>query len=168
MAAYRGLLALGYGSVAVAGDSAGGGLALTTVAQAQTASACVAYSAWTDLALTGASIRERAAIDPILTEWTVAGASESYLHGHDARDPLASPLYGDVAGIPPVQLQVGTEEILFDDTLRYVERANSGGVDATAHLCEGMPHIFPLSVGTFEAATNALEVSAAFLRQHLG
>ena len=80
----------------------------------------------------------------------------------------ASPLYGRLAGLPPIQLHVGTSEVLLDDSRRYVERARREGVDATAHIWEGMPHVFPASVGTLEAAERALDTIAAFLKEKLG
>jgi acetyl esterase/lipase len=176
-AAYRGLVEVGALTIALVGDSAGGGLALAVLsitraeALAGTGmgpSAAVALSPWTDLALTGPSLEERADDDPILTPAMLATTGASYLQGHDPRDPHASPLYGRLAGLPPIQLHVGTSEILLDDSRRYVERARREGVDATAHIWEGMPHVFPASVGTLDAAERALETMAAFLRQKLG
>jgi acetyl esterase/lipase len=111
---------------------------------------------------------ERADEDPILTPAMLATTAASYLQGHDPRDPHASPLYGDLAGLPPIQLHVGTSEVLLDDSRRYVERVRREGVDATAHIWEGMPHVFPANVGTLEAAERALEAIGAFLREKLG
>jgi monoterpene epsilon-lactone hydrolase len=176
-AAYRGLVAAGARMIAIVGDSAGGGLALAVLsitraeALAGTGAdprAAVAMSPWTDLALTGPSIEERASDDPILTPAMLATTGASYLQGHDPRDPHASPLCGHLAGLPPIQLHVGTSEILLDDSRRYVERARREGVDATTHIWEGMPHVFPASVGTLDAAERALETIAAFLKEKLG
>jgi epsilon-lactone hydrolase len=176
-AAYRGLVESGARTIALVGDSAGGGLALAVLsiirAEALTGTgagprALVALSPWTDLALTGTSMRERADDDPILTPAMLATTGASYLQGHDPRDPHASPLYGELAGLPPIQLHVGTSEILLDDSRRYVERARREGVDATAHIWEGMPHVFPASVGTLDAAERALETIVAFLKEKLG
>ena len=88
---------------------------------------------------------------------------QASLGTHDPRDPLASPLYGELAGLPPIQLHVGTSEVLLDDALRYAERARAAGVDATAHAWEGMTHVFPSSVGSLDAADQALDIMAAFL-----
>lgn len=171
-AAYRGLVARGAKHIAIVGDSAGGGLALAllSVVQAEArageglaASAAVVMSPWTDLALTGASFEQRASEDPVLSKDILGIASASYLAGGDPRDPLASPLYADLAGLPPIQLHVGTSEVLLDDTRRYAERARAVGVDATAHVWEGMTHVFPASVGTLEAADQALVIIATFL-----
>jgi len=171
-AAYRGLVEQGAKDVAIIGDSAGGGLALILLSLVQTearagrgraASAAVVMSPWTDLALTGASLDERADVDPFLTKAMLAVTGASYLAGHDARDPLASPQYGNLAGLPPIQLHVGTSEILLDDARRYGERARAAGVDVTTHVWEGMTHVFPSSVGTLQAADEAIRLLAAFL-----
>jgi acetyl esterase/lipase len=176
-AAYRGLVEAGARTIALVGDSAGGGLALAvlTITHAEALAgtgvdprAAVALSPWTDLALTGPSVKERADDDPILTPAMLATTGASYLQGHDPRDPHASPLYGRLAGLPPIQLHVGTSEILLDDSRRYVERARREGVDATAHIWEGMPHVFPANIGTLDAAERALETIAAFLKEQLG
>jgi len=171
-AAYRGLVAQGAKDVAIVGDSAGGGLALVllSVVQAEAragrgrpASAAVVMSPWTDLTLTGKSLDERASADPMLTKDMLAITGASYLVGHDARDSLVSPLYGNLAGLPPIQLHIGTSEILFDDARRYAERARAAGVDATIHVWEGMTHVFPASVGVLDAADQAIGLLATFL-----
>lgn len=177
VAAYRGLVEAGARMIAIVGDSAGGGLALALLSLIQAEAvagtgagprAAVALSPWTDLALSGPSMEERAADDPILTPAMLATTAASYLQGHDPRDPHASPLYGHLTGLPPIQLHVGTSEVLLDDSRRYVERARGEGVDATAHVWEGMPHVFPASIGTLEAAERALETIGSFLQEKLG
>jgi monoterpene epsilon-lactone hydrolase len=90
------------------------------------------------------------------------------MRGHDPRDPLASPLYGSLVGLPPIQLHVGTSEVLLDDTRRYAERARAEGVEAVAHVWEGMPHVFPSSVGTLDAAEQAMGLMGSFLQDKLG
>jgi epsilon-lactone hydrolase len=176
-AAYRGLVEAGAQKVALVGDSAGGGLTLVMLSLTQAEAgagtglsprAAVAMSPWTDLAMTGPSMEERADDDPIFTPAQVATIAASYLQGHDPRDPLASPLYGGLAGLPPIQLHVGMSEVLLDDSRRYAARAHSEGVDATAHVWEGMPHVFPANVGTLEAAERALDMIGTFLKEKLG
>jgi acetyl esterase/lipase len=176
-AAYRGLVEQGTQRIAIVGDSAGGGLALAllSVAHAEAVAGrglvpwgAVVMSPWTDLALTGPSLQSRADDDPLVTREMLAVAGGSYLGMHDPRDPLASPLYGELAGLPPIQLHVGTSEVLLDDALRYAERARAAGVDATAHAWEGMTHVFPSSVGSLDAADQALDIMAAFLVAALG
>jgi acetyl esterase/lipase len=129
--------------------------------------AAVALSPWTDLALSGPSMQERAAEDPMLTLEMLAKTASSYLQRGDSRDPRASPLYGRFSGLPPIQIHVGTSEILLDDSLRYVSRARREGVEATAQVWEGMPHVFPTSIGTLDAAERALEMIGAFLNEKL-
>jgi acetyl esterase/lipase len=171
-AAYRGLVEGGARKIAVVGDSAGGGLALALLSVVQSEGvapvAAVVMSPWTDLALTGGSLEDRADDDPLLTREMLSKTAASYLDGHDPRDPLASPLYGALAGRPPIQLHVGTSEILLDDTRRYAGRARAAGVEAVAHVWEGMTHVFPSSVGTLEAAETALRLLATFLDERLG
>jgi epsilon-lactone hydrolase len=176
-AAYRGLVEAGARMIAIVGDSSGGGLALAVLAITQAEAlagtgvgprAAVALSPWTDLALTGPSMEEQAGDEWMLTRAMLATTGGSYLQGHDPRDPHASPLYGRLAGLPPLQIHVGTSEILLDDSRRYVDRARREGIDATAHIWEGMPHVFSASVGTLEAAERALDTIAAFLREKLG
>jgi epsilon-lactone hydrolase len=171
-AAYRGLVEGGARRIAIVGDSAGGGLALAllSIVQSEGAApvAAVVMSPWTDLALTGGSLEDRADDDPLLTREMLSKTAASYLNGHDPRDPLASPLYGALAGRPPIQLHVGTSEVLLDDTRRYAERARAAGVEAVAHIWEGMTHVFPSSVGTLEAAERALTLIGNFLDERLG
>jgi monoterpene epsilon-lactone hydrolase len=167
VAAFNGLIAHGYRSIAVVGDSAGAGLVLATIDSTRSAPvrpcAAVLYSIWSDLALSGESFHARGARDPQLTQAILSNAAAGYLHGHSDHDPLASPLYADPAGYPPLQLHVGTDELLFDDTIRLGVKAQGAGVDATIHVWEGMIHGFTRFVGTFEAAPMALDISAAFL-----
>lgn len=123
-------------------------------------------SPWKDLALTGATLADRASDDPLLTKEMLAIMGARYLTGRDARDPLVSPLYGNLAGLPPIQLHVGTSEILFDDARRYADRASAAGVDATIHVWEGMTHVFPASLGVLGAADEAIGLLATFLDDH--
>ncbi|MBO2008633.1 alpha/beta hydrolase [Hymenobacter negativus] len=177
LAAYRGLVELGKTHIAVAGDSAGGGLALVTVAEAIRAAgqaepvvprATLVFSPWTDVALTSASMQAQAEADPVLTQESLAACAALYLHGHDAHDPQASPVYGDLAGLPPVQVHVGEAEVLLNDSTRYVVRAQAAGSTTDLHFWEGMPHVFPTSVGVFQAAGLALDLAGSFLAKHLG
>jgi len=89
----------------------------------------------------------------------------AYLNGHDAGDPFASPLLGDLRGLPPLRVHVGEDEVLLDDSIRFVERAVAAGVDARLDVWEGMVHGFLGGVGRFAASADALEISASFLRQ---
>jgi len=174
-ACYLGLIELGFSGVAITGDSAGGNLALGLLhfAAAQRASgsarpvAAVALSPVTDLALTGASWETRASADPYFVRSQVAELVRSYLGGHDPADPLASPLYGEFAGLPPICVHVGDDEVLLDDSLRYVERAVAAGVDARVDVWEGMPHGFLSGIGTLAASNQSLNEIGRFLADRL-
>ena len=111
-----------------------------------------ALSPITDLALAGASWETRAAADPYFLRAQAAELVGSYLAGHDPNDPLASPLYGDLTGLPPIRIHVGDDEVLLDDSLRYVERAVAAGVDARVDVWEGMAHGFLSGIGTLAAS----------------
>ena len=86
----------------------------------------------------------------------------------DPKNPLASPLYADLSGLPPIRIHVGDDEVLLDDSRRYVEHAVAAGVDAKLDQWMGMPHGFVTNVGGFNAAAQALKVSGAFLTERLG
>lgn len=173
-ACYGGLVEKGFGKIALAGDSAGGGLALVLlsfpVARSRDGSAlrpvgAAVMSPWTDLTLSGASMETRAEADPLLTKDSLASTARLYLGGHDPRDPRASPLYGDLAGLPPVRIHVGEDEILLDDSLRCGERIESEGGIVQVHSWEGMTHVFPSSIALLHAAKEALDDIGDFLRR---
>jgi epsilon-lactone hydrolase len=174
-ACYRGLVDRGMTKIAVTGDSAGGNLALVLLAIASAQAprnaidpvGAVVFSPVTDLALTGASFDTRADADPNFTKSQVAGLVRSYVGGADPKDPLAWPLYGDLSGLPPIRVHVGDDEVLLDDSRRYVERAVAAGVDAKLDIWLGMPHGFVTNVGGFNAAMQALKASGAFLAERL-
>ncbi|MGB6942010.1 MAG: alpha/beta hydrolase [Bryobacteraceae bacterium] len=155
-ACYRGLVDRGIRNIALSGDSAGGTLALVllSIATAQSASGgvlpvgAVALSPVTDLALGGASYETRAQADPYFLKSQAAGLVRSYLGDADPKNPLASPLYGDLSALPPIRVHVGDDEVLLDDSRRYVKRAVAAGVDATLDVWMGMAHGFTNAVGT--------------------
>ena len=174
-ACYDGLLDRGLRRVALTGDSAGGGLALALLA-VTTARAtadrpapigAVALSPVTDLAQAGESWESRAAADPFFTRPQAAGMIRAYLGDRAPTEPLASPLYGDVAGLPPIRVHVGDDEVLLDDAVRYVQRAVDAGGDARLDVWEGMAHGFATGVSQFDAASQALEAIGGFLRDLL-
>ena len=174
-AAYRGLVEQGFTKIALAGDSAGGGLALAllalTVAESRKNGAPVPVGAavlspWTDLALSGATMQTKADADPLLTRDSLAASARQYLQGADARDPRASALYADFTGLPPVEIHVGAEEILLDDSLRYMERLERVGGACHVHVWEGMMHVFS-SHSTLRAARESISSLGDFLRARL-
>ncbi len=175
-AAYRALAERGAARLAIVGDSAGGGLALVVAAGmaraaredgASPPAATVALSPWTDLALTGESLSTRAGHDPLLTVAALQAARQRYLGQHDAHDPLASPLFGDLADLPPTMIHVGEDEILLDDARRYAERLGAAGSVGELHIWQGMVHVFPANLALLRAAREATDSVGAFLRRHL-
>ncbi len=172
-ASYFGLVESGFTKIAVTGDSAGGNLALGLLAflNSSTTSArsaivgSVALSPVTDLSLSGGSWSTRAVADPYFTRPQVTELVRSYLDGHDACDPLASPLFADLAGLAPIRVHVGNDEVLLDDSVGFVERAVAAGVDARVDVWEGMVHGFPGGVGQLAASAEALKLIGAFLAE---
>ena len=172
---YDGLIERAFARIAVVGDSAGGALALVLlrlVTARNTAGGvipvgAVALSPVTDLTLSSESWKTRAAADPYFIESQARELIRSYLSGADPTAPQASPLYGDLAGLPPVRLHVGDDEVLLGDALRYVTRAADAGVDARVDVWQGMPHGFVSGVGKLAAAKQALAAIGAFLAERL-
>lgn len=171
-ACYRGLIGKKIKKIAVTGDSAGGALALVLLSIASqdlddgmVPVGAVAVSPVTDLALTGETYQTRAEADPYFTKSQVAGLVAAYLGATDPKNPLASPLYGDLRGLPPIRIHVGDDELLLDDSRRYVERAAAAGVDAEVDVWMGMPHGFVSGVGQFDAARLALTQIGTFLTE---
>jgi monoterpene epsilon-lactone hydrolase len=113
----------------------------------------------TDLTLSGASYDTRADADPFFTRPQVAELVRSYLKTADPKQSLGSPLHAQLSGMPPVRVHVGSDEVLLDDALRYVERAFAAGVDARVDVWTGMPHGFAGSVGKLKAAAQTLPFS---------
>ena len=174
-ACYNGLVERNLGRIAVVGDSAGGGLALVllrlltdrTDADRVGPVGAIALSPVTDLTLTGKTWKTRAAADPYFIESQARELISSYLNGADPTAPKVSPLYGGLAGLPPVRVHVGDDEVLLDDALRYVERAVDAGVDARLDVWQGMAHGFVSGVGKLAAADQALGEIGAFLAERL-
>jgi monoterpene epsilon-lactone hydrolase len=175
LACYQALAKADIQRIILTGDSAGGNLALglasRVIGEAASIHATLAgvavLSPVTDLTLSGATYVTRADADPLFTRRQVAELVDSYLGGADATDPLASPLYGRHAGMPATRIHVGDDEVLLDDSLRYVERAVAAGVDAQVDVWMGMPHGFPRNIGRLKAATQALDEVGAFLAGRL-
>jgi epsilon-lactone hydrolase len=154
----------------VGGDSAGGGLTLATLLSLRDAAAlppdaAIAISPWTDLAMTGGSFTSRAMIDPMITPSFMHPCAALYLGATDARHPLASPLYADLQGLPPLLMHVGDEEVLLDDTTRFVERARAAGVEAEAEVWPQMFHVFHAFAGMLPEGREAIAKLGEFLRR---
>jgi len=171
VAAYRWLLAEGTlpENIVIAGDSAGGGLTMATLLSLRDAGdplplAAVCLSPWVDLEGTSASIAERAHLDPIIERSGLQKMAARYLGGGDPRHPLASPIHADLRGLPPLFIQVGTAEVLFDDAVRLAERARLAGVDVTLDPWEEMLHVWHI-FAMLPEARRAIERIAWFIRE---
>jgi phosphinothricin tripeptide acetyl hydrolase len=173
LAAYRWLLGCGVrpARIVLAGDSAGGGLAVATMVALRDEgdplpAAGVCISPWADLACAGASHVTKAGCDPLLVSGELRCMAKYYLRGADSRHPLASPVYADLTGLPPLLVQVGTDEILLDDARALARSARDSGVAVTLEEWPEVVHAwhwyFPVlaegrhaikAIGTFVAAT---------------
>jgi len=150
VAAYRWLIEqVDPSRVVIAGDSAGGGLTLATLVALRDTrvplpAAAVCLSPWVDLEGLGESMTTKADVDPMILREPLLELAQMYLGGADPRTPLAAPLYADLAGLPPLLVQVGTAEMLLDDATRLAERARAADVDVTLSVYEDMIHVWQL------------------------
>ncbi|OFW56698.1 MAG: hypothetical protein A2W01_02810 [Candidatus Solincola sediminis] len=149
VASYKWLLAEGFTpeNIVIAGDSAGGGLSVATLISLRDShdplpAGAMLISPWTDLALDGDSIDALARKDPMLTRYQLATTAQMYLGGTDASNPLVSPIHGDLTGLPPLCIHVGTCERLLDDSRRLAERAREDGVEVELEIWDGMFHVW--------------------------
>ncbi|WP_411146976.1 alpha/beta hydrolase fold domain-containing protein [Streptomyces sp. x-80] len=173
LTAYRALLDRGAraDSVAVTGESAGGGLALALLLAIRDAglpqpSSATVLSPWTDLTQSGATMASRAEADPALTPEALKIRAADYLAGADPRTALASPLFADLRGLPSLLIQAGGREILLDDALRLAARAARADVPVTLQTFPGAPHVFQGFAPLVDEATRALDHVAAFINSH--
>ena len=173
VSAYRGLLAQGYPPqhLAVAGDSAGGGLALSLMLALRAArtplpAAAALFSPWTDLAATGESIRTNARRCAMFNGEDIGPSARYYLATADPRNPLASPLYADLSGLPPLLIHVGADECLRDDSTRVAEKAQAAGVPVELKIWPVVPHAWQLAHQILPEARQSLQESCEFLRKH--
>ncbi len=155
-------------SMAVAGDSAGGGLAVALLVALRDAgealpAAAALMSPTVDLTSSGVSMTERAEQDPISTPAMLGQFASDYLAGANPKTPLASPLFASLYGLPPLLVQVGTADLLLSDSERLATTAAEAGVDVTLDIGEGLPHVYQLLLGTPEAA-DATEQTGKFLQ----
>ena len=174
MAAYRWLITQHpeMQRVAIAGDSAGGGLTLATLLALRDAGdalprAALAISPWTDLTCASDAYRSRAELDPICSHDMLAQLSALYRGDADAANPYLSPLFGDFKGLPPLLVQVGEAEVLYDDSALLVERARSHGVDVEFESVPEMVHVWHLFASMLTPGREAIERAGAFLARRL-
>jgi epsilon-lactone hydrolase len=157
-------------TIVLAGDSAGAGLAIATAVGVRDSGwtlpkAIVAFSPYSDLAVTGDSIEANAKSCAMFTPRGIREAAAMYLAGANARDPRASPLYADLAGLPPMLLFASRHEILRDDTLRLAERASAAGVKVNLVVRDRLPHVWPVFVTLLPEARDAFATVTAFARE---
>jgi monoterpene epsilon-lactone hydrolase len=159
--------------IAVAGDSAGGGLALAMLISLRDSNiplpaAGVCLSPWTDLAFSGESWKSKAAVDLIIYAYKELAFAGMYLGGLDAKTPLASPLYADLKGLPPLLVQVGTDEVLLSDSTRLVDKAKQAGVDAVLDEWEKMQHVWQFAASFIPEGRRAIERMGEFIDKNCG
>jgi monoterpene epsilon-lactone hydrolase len=174
LAVYRALLDSGTApaTVAFAGDSAGGGLALAALLAARDAglplpAAAVLFSPWTDLTLSGASYTSKADVELILTVGGLREWAADYAGSSAPGEHLISPLFADLTGLPPLLIQVGSDEILLDDSTGLASRAAAADVAVSLEVTPRAPHVFQRFAGSFDEADIALASAGAFIRAHL-
>ncbi|WP_329456002.1 alpha/beta hydrolase [Streptomyces sp. NBC_01497] len=175
LSAYRALLDSGQdpSAIAFAGDSAGGGLAVTTCLAARDAglplpAALLTFSAGVDATRTGESMETKEGVDPVFTRRSMEQTGAMYLAGQNPRQPLLSPaVLADLTGFPPMLIQVGTNEILLDDSTRLAARARAAGVDVILDVTADVPHVFQAFAGVLDEAEEALDRAALFLGQRI-
>lgn len=155
--------------VVFAGDSAGGGLALAAALHCPAVglprpAAIVAFSPWTDLACTGASVTENAERCAMFVPAQLHAAAREYAGTTATHDPQMSPLYADLSALPPLCLHASTDELLRDDTVRLIERAQAAGVEVSWRLWSGVPHVWQFLVGFLPEARESLDAAEEFVR----
>jgi acetyl esterase/lipase len=171
---YEWLLAQGIkaGQIAVGGDSAGGALALAALLLLRERgialpAATVLFSPWLDLAVSGPTITSRAALDPLTSGEDLRAAAALYLAGADPATPLASPLFGDLRGLPPTLVQAGDHEVLLSDATRLAERAEAAGVALTLDVWDEMWHVWHAWAGILPEGQQAIDRAGQFIRERL-
>jgi monoterpene epsilon-lactone hydrolase len=173
-AAYEGLLAQGIApdQIALAGESAGGGLAVATLLALRDAgvplpSCGYLMSPYVDLTLSGETLAGKREVDPILSPDGLRARVPDYVGQADAADPYISPIFGDLRELPPLLIQVGTHEVLLSDALRLAGRAAISDVPVTLDVTPGVPHVFQAYAGLLDEAGAALDRASDFLKAHL-
>ena len=174
-AAYRWLLGNGVdpGRTVIAGDSAGGGLTMATLVALRDAgdplpAAGVCISPWVDLEGLGESMTTKAAVDPMIQPDEIEAMGKVYLGDAHPQTPLAAPLYANLTGLPPLLIQVGTSEVLLDDSTRLAERARSAGVDVVLEPWDDMIHVWHFFASMLPEGQQAIDRIGEFVRKHTG
>ena len=175
VASYRWLLSEGYdpARIALAGDSAGGGLTVAALVQIRylglpVPAAGVCVSPWVDMEGLGESMETRAAVDPMVGKENLMVSAKTYLGGADPRAPLAAPLYADLRGLPPLLIQVGDAEVLLDDSTRLAGIAREAGVKVQMDVWDDMIHVWPLFAPILPEGKKAIAQAGEFIKKHTG
>jgi monoterpene epsilon-lactone hydrolase len=168
--AYKALAERSASPIVIAGDSAGGGLALSLMIALRDEGVALPKSAalfspWADLAVTGQSARLNEGRDAVFSRRMLKIAARNYLCGAGAKNPLASPLYADLRGLPPLLFHVGADEILRDDAVRLAESAQTAGVETQLQIWPAVPHGWQLGAAFMPEARRSLALAAEFLRR---
>ena len=173
LTAYRWLLSTGTvpGQIVIAGDSAGGGLALAAIAALrdsgdQLPACALCFSPWLDLTLSSKSINFNAKADPLLSRAVLTTYADLYAGDHELSQPLISPLFADLAGFPPLLVHVGGDEIFLDEARGLAEAARTAGVDVELTIWPGLFHVFQL-VPFLPEAKQSLNQAGQFIVHHL-
>ncbi|HET6875015.1 MAG TPA: alpha/beta hydrolase [Acidimicrobiales bacterium] len=158
--------------VVVAGDSAGGGLSAALLVALRDAgdrlpAGAYLLSPWTDLAATGDSMRTRADADPMIDPSDTEAVGRRYAGDRDLRDPLISPLYADLTGLPPLLIHVGDAEVLLDDATRMADRAAGAGVPVEVEVWPEAFHVFQMMVGLLPEADEAVAQAGAWMAKRI-
>jgi len=171
--AYRALLAGGMpaAKIAIGGESAGGGLTVATLlasqAQGLEMPACAfAISPWTDMSCSAPTFDSLAPRDPMLTRRSLGDMADAYLAGASAQNPLASPLFGNLQGLPPLLIHAGSDEVLLDDARNLHERATKAGVTSTLDVWQDMIHVWHMFHPMLPEGDRAIDDIVAFVKSH--
>jgi len=173
-AAYEALLGNGTAAsdIAFAGESAGGGLAVATMVNARDhglplPAAAFVMSPYVDLTLSGATMRTKREVDPLLTPEALAARVADYTAGEDAALPLISPIFAELSGLPPLIIQAGSHEVLLDDAIRLAGVAATDDVEVTLEITPGVPHVFQANHAILDEAVTALDRAGELLSAYL-
>ena len=159
--------------IIIGGDSAGGGLTMATLLALKGGdkplpAAAVCISPWTDMTMTGESLVSKAEADPMIAQDGITRVRDAYVGTSDPHEPLASPIYADLSGLPPLLIQVGENEVLLDDSTRLAERAKAAGVDVTLEAWPDMIHVWHFFAAILPEGQQAIERIGEFVRDRIG
>ncbi len=174
LAAYEALLQNGTApsDIALAGESAGGGLAIATLVNARDhglplPAAALVMSPYVDLTLAGATMETKREVDPLMSREALQARVTDYTAGQDAAVGLISPIFAELSGLPPLIIQAGTHEVLLDDAVRLARQAATADVEVTLDLTPGVPHVFQAYYPILDEAAAALDRAGQLLSAHL-